>query len=162
MKIKTRYFVIMKIISLIILISMGYIGMKKISDSIRHVGAKQDKIFQQLDKMDVAGHHSSSVIPYKSYLGRFTATFYCDCPLCVGNKSVVRTATGYKPRNMRTIAVDPAMIPLHSIVYIKELGFFVAEDTGGHIKGKRVDIFVNNHQQAQKLGKKSVEIYILQ
>ena len=101
-------------------------------------------------------------MPYKSYAGKFSATFYCSCPICVGHKPIIKTASGNKPITNKTIAVDTSIIPLHSIVYIKDMGYYVAEDTGGHIKGKRIDIYVSNHQEALKLGKKTVEVYILQ
>lgn len=158
---KIKHFIAWKIISLILLLSLGYFGVQKICSSINNVNAKQEKLSRQVSELHVIDGRYSS-IPYKRYAGKFTATFYCDCPICVGKKSVIRTATGSIPHSKRTIAVDTSIIPMHSIVYIKGLGFYVAEDTGGHIKGKRVDIFVNNHQQAKKLGKKSVEIYILQ
>lgn len=158
---KIKHFIVWKIISLILLLSLGYFGVQKICSSINNINAKQEKLSRQVSELHVVDGRYSS-IPYKRYAGKFTATFYCDCPICVGKKSVVRTATGSIPHSKRTIAVDTSIIPMHSIVYIKGLGFYVAEDTGGHIKGKRVDIFVDNHQQAQKLGKKTVEIYILQ
>lgn len=101
-------------------------------------------------------------MPYKSYAGKFSATFYCSCPICVGHKPIIKTASGNKPITNKTIAVDTSIIPLHSIVYIKDMGYYVAEDTGSHIKGKRIDIYVSNHQEALKLGKKTVEVYILQ
>lgn len=100
-------------------------------------------------------------IPYKKYMGKFTATFYCDCPKCVGHKKQIRTAVGNIPYPNKTIAVDKNIIPLHSIVYIKDMGFFVAEDTGGAIKGNKIDIFVHDHDHALKLGKQTVEIYLL-
>lgn len=158
---KIKHFIAWKIVSLILLLSLGYFGVQKICSSINNINAKQEKLSRQVSELHVVDGRYSS-IPYKRYAGKFTATFYCDCPICVGKKSVIRTATGSIPHSKRTIAVDTNIIPMHSIVYIKGLGFYIAEDTGGHIKGKRVDIFVDNHQQAQKLGKKSVEIYILQ
>lgn len=158
---KIKHFIAWKISSLILLLFLGYFGVQKICNSINNVNAKQEKLSRQVSELHVVDGRYSS-IPYKRYVGKFTATFYCDCPICVGKKTVIRTATGSIPHSKRTIAVDTNIIPMHSIVYIKGLGFYVAEDTGGHIKGKHVDIFVDNHRQAQKLGKKTVEIYILQ
>ena len=59
----------------------------------------------------------------------------------------------------RTIAVDPRVIPLGSKVRMngKE---YIAEDTGGAIKGKRIDLFVDSHSEAMKFGKKLIEIYV--
>ena len=61
----------------------------------------------------------------------------------------------------RTIAVDPGLIKLGSKVQMncKE---YIAEDTGGAIKGKRIDLFVGSHSEAMKFGKKLIEIYVKQ
>lgn len=39
---------------------------------------------------------------------------------------------------------------------------YIAEDTGGAIKGKRIDLFVDSHSEAMKFGKKLIEIYVKQ
>lgn len=58
----------------------------------------------------------------------------------------------------RTIAVDPKLIRLGSKVRMsgKE---YIAEDTGGAIKGKRIDLFVGSHSEAMKFGKKLITVY---
>jgi len=64
-----------------------------------------------------------------------------------GDPSV--TATGVKVKNFRTIAVDPKVIPYGSFVAIKADGvekltrIWHAEDTGGAIKGKHIDMCVS-------------------
>jgi 3D (Asp-Asp-Asp) domain-containing protein len=50
------------------------------------------------------------------------------------------TATG-APVGSNEIAVDPAVIPLGSTVYIAGVGTRVAEDTGGAIRGNRIDLW---------------------
>ena len=47
-----------------------------------------------------------------------------------------------------TIAVDPSVIPIGSRVYIEGLGYFVAQDTGSAIKGRRIDVFMNDLEEA--------------
>ena len=59
----------------------------------------------------------------------------------------------------RTIAVDPRVIPLGSKVRMNGREY-VAEDTGGAIKGKRIDLFVDSHSEAMKFGKKLIEVYV--
>ena len=59
----------------------------------------------------------------------------------------------------RTIAVDPKIIPLGSEVKVGDK-VYVAEDTGGAIKGKRIDLFVGSHSEAMKFGKKVIKVYI--
>lgn len=93
-----------------------------------------------------------------SYLGTFRTTAYCACVSCSegwGNQ----TATGVPARPNRTIAVDPKVIKLGSRVVIdgKE---YVAEDTGGAIKGNKIDIYFANHAEAMKFGVRSKEVYL--
>lgn len=86
------------------------------------------------------------------YLGRFSISHYCSCPICTSTPKGSRTATGHIPREGRTVAVDPSLIPLHSIIYVEGLGTFVAEDVGGAVKGQHLDIYIDNHQRALNLG----------
>lgn len=94
-------------------------------------------------------------------IGQFDLSFYCPCEKCVGKKKIVRTASGTKPKANYTIAVDTRIIPLDSILYIEGFGYFIAQDTGSAIKGNRIDIFVDSHQQALKLGRKKANVYLL-
>ena len=90
-------------------------------------------------------------IPSK-YLGEFSISHYCSCPICTSTPKGSRTATGHIPREGRTVAVDTKLIPLHSVIYVEGLGTFVAEDVGGGVKGKHLDIYIDDHQRALSLG----------
>lgn len=61
-----------------------------------------------------------------------------------------------------TIAVDPKIIPLGSLVYIEDLGLALATDTGSAIKGMLIDICFTNMDEAMDWGRKDVEVFILQ
>jgi 3D (Asp-Asp-Asp) domain-containing protein len=92
------------------------------------------------------------------HLGRFKLTAYCPCKKCSegwGNK----TATGVRAIEGRTIAVDPRVIPYGSVVVIngKE---YVAEDCGGKIKGKKIDIYFESHSVAWKFGVQYADVYL--
>ena len=90
------------------------------------------------------------------------ATAYCNSKVCINVPAWRdgKTATGTKAR-IGVIAVDPAVIPPGSTVYIKGMGYFKAEDTGGAIKGNRIDIFVGDYKKAKEFGRKKVEVIIL-
>jgi len=88
------------------------------------------------------------------------ATAYCACKMCCGKWVDGYTATMSRAKEGRTIAVDPRLIPLRSKVYIKGMGWYQAEDTGGAIKGKRIDIYFDSHKEAQKFGVKKRKIYV--
>lgn len=78
-----------------------------------------------------------------------------------------RTCTGAVPKPYYTVAVDPRLIPLGSKLYIESpdgsyvFGYAKAEDTGGAIKGNRVDLFVSSRSEALGFGKRTMNIYIL-
>ncbi|NQX62421.1 3D domain-containing protein [Paenibacillus qinlingensis] len=72
------------------------------------------------------------------------------------------TYSGIKAKEGRTIAVDPAVIPLGSTVFIEGIGIRKAEDIGSAIRGSRIDVFMNDLGQAQEFGvKKNVKVYVL-
>lgn len=77
------------------------------------------------------------------------------------------TATGtYCKRG--TVAVDPRVIPLGSRLYIEAdngswvYGYAVAEDTGGAIKGNKVDLFFPTASEVRNFGRRTAKVYILE
>ncbi|UFJ40530.1 G5 domain-containing protein [Brevibacillus humidisoli] len=72
------------------------------------------------------------------------------------------TAMGVKAVEGKTIAVDPKVIPLGWWVYIEGIGYRRAEDTGGAIKGSKIDVFFNNRSEALQFGRKRGKtVYII-
>jgi 3D (Asp-Asp-Asp) domain-containing protein len=63
-----------------------------------------------------------------------------------------RTASGTIPAAGRTVAVDPQVIPFGSKIYIEGLGERIAEDSGGKIKGKRLDLFLPSDDHCWQFG----------
>ncbi|HIV67631.1 MAG TPA: G5 domain-containing protein [Candidatus Butyricicoccus stercorigallinarum] len=77
------------------------------------------------------------------------------------------TASGTRAR-VGAIAVDPKVIPLGSRLYITSAdgkswvyGYAVAEDTGGAIKGNRIDLYFNSESQCISFGRQTAKVYIL-
>lgn len=66
-----------------------------------------------------------------------------------------------------TVAVDPRVIPLGTKMYIASpdgktvYGYCVAGDTGGAIKGNRVDLFMPTEQECNTFGRRTMCVYIL-
>lgn len=83
----------------------------------------------------------------------FVATGYSANDSTQGTDNI--TATG-KEVYEGVIAVDPRIIPLGTTVEIKDLGKFIAEDTGGKIKGNRIDIYFNSKKEAKKFGRQNI------
>ncbi|MEG1500413.1 MAG: 3D domain-containing protein [Clostridiales bacterium] len=71
-----------------------------------------------------------------------------------------RTRTGTWPKE-GTIAVDPSVIPLGSYLYVEGYGYGRAEDTGGAIKGNRIDVFMDSEGACRQWGVKKVDVYVL-
>lgn len=89
-----------------------------------------------------------------------TATAYTA--YCTGCSGV--TATGIDLRsnpNQKVIAVDPNVIPLGSRVWVEGYGEAIAGDTGGAIKGNKIDLFIPSQQDALNYGVQTVDIKIL-
>lgn len=69
------------------------------------------------------------------------------------------TATGAAVR-YGVVAVDPRVIPLGSKLYVEGYGEATALDTGGAIKGNRVDLYMNSEDSARSWGVRSVIVYV--
>ena len=71
------------------------------------------------------------------------------------------TSTMIKPK-WGVIAVDPRVIPYGSIVYIPYFNkYFIAEDCGGGIKGKKIDIFMDSEAKCRQWGVRKIKIKIV-
>lgn len=94
-------------------------------------------------------------------LGIFVSTGYCieNYSHICNNGDATKTATGTTPTHGRTIAVDPKVIPLGSKVEING-HTYIAEDTGGAIKGNRIDMVFATHKEALEYGKRNIEVFI--
>lgn len=93
-------------------------------------------------------------------LGKYVITAYCTCRICCGVYSGGnRTASGTVPTTNRTIAVDTSVIPFGTRVVINGQ-VYVAEDRGGAIKGKRIDMFFYTHKEALRWGRRTMEVYL--
>ncbi|MGY3189044.1 ubiquitin-like domain-containing protein [Lysinibacillus sp. TE18511] len=89
-----------------------------------------------------------------------TATAYT--PYCNGCSGT--SATGIDLRSssgLKVIAVDPSVIKLGSKVWVEGYGTAIAGDTGGAIKGNKIDILVQTEAQASNWGVRKVRIKVL-
>lgn len=87
--------------------------------------------------------------------GAFTATAYC---------LQGRTAMGHGVRR-GIIAADPRVLKLGSKVVVNAgawSGTYLVSDTGGGIKGKKIDIWVPGCAEARKFGRRTVQVYSAQ
>lgn len=75
------------------------------------------------------------------------------------------TATGTVAKRSRgsysSVAVDPRVIPLGTKLYVEGYGYAIAEDTGGAIKGNRIDLFFNSSSEVDNWGARWVNVYVV-
>lgn len=116
--------------------------------AIASAAAAQDQSPDPIgDLISITTHFATAAIDHLS----LRATLYHG-----GHRISSRDSLGCPVAPMRTLAVDPSIVPRHSIVYIKETagmvlpdgsvhdGFWYASDIGGAIKGERIDLFTGS------------------
>ena len=130
------------------------------------IGVTEEKIVIETKKEDIA-------IPEikKESLGEFKLTAYCSCEKCCGKwalnrpkdesgKDIVYGSTGEVLIAGTSIAVDPSVIPYGSQVEING-HTYTAHDTGGAIKGNRIDVYFDSHQAALNFGVQYAEVFLI-
>lgn len=91
---------------------------------------------------------------------RMMATAYEPGPRSCGRYATGRTATGMKA-GRGVAAVDPRVIPLGTKLYVEGYGYCIAADTGGAIKGNKIDLCYDTYSEAIRFGRRYVTVHIL-
>ena len=103
-------------------------------------------------------------------LGEFKLTAYCSCKICCNEyaynrpidedgKEIVYGAIGEELKENYSIAVDPDVIPYRSEVIINGKTY-KAQDCGGAIKGNRIDVYFEDHDDALKFGIQYADVFV--
>ena len=98
-------------------------------------------------------------------LGEFKLTAYCSCEICCGEwaynrpNGIVYGAIGEELKENYSIAVDPDVIPYRSEVIINGKTY-KAQDCGGAIKGNRIDVYFEDHDDALEFGVQYKEVFV--
>jgi len=113
----------------------------------------------QVVLMGREGFPSSRHMYSRGRVMEMTATAYDPSP------QTIPGTTGHCANGMRAgygvIAVDPRVIPLGTPVYVEGYGFAIAADTGGAIKGNRVDLCYDSRSTALRFGRRKVRVHVL-
>ena len=167
----------------VVKISDGVKGLKEIEYKLRYENGKMvskslisEKIISQpISEVKNKGiatlFVTSRGMPFKySEILIVSSTAYdlsfASCGKYPSNPAYGMTYSGTKARP-GIIAVDPRVIPLGSTLYIQSLdgsndyGFALAQDVGGAIKGKKIDLFIGDSRAAMRYGRKKVRIYVI-
>lgn len=149
----------------------GTLGEKEITYEVVYKNGKEvnktirsSKVIAEPINKIVAQGTRKAFASRDGHLLNYKSVIYCESTAYNGG---VLTATGTvpvrDPNGISTIAVDPRVIPLGSLVYVEGYGKAIAADTGGAIKGNIIDVYVNSEQEAYtEWGRKyNVPVYIL-
>ncbi|TCI22190.1 3D domain-containing protein [Exiguobacterium sp. SL-9] len=100
----------------------------------------------------------ASVKTYKMNASAYT-------PYCKGCSGVTALGWNVRAQKRNVIAVDPRVIPLGKKVQVyvggKLMGTYTAADTGGAIKGNKIDILMYSQSAAINFGRKTVTVKVL-
>ena len=106
-----------------------------------------------------SGYSTSRSSFTRSKVLTMSATGYDTSPQTLPG-STGRTAMGI-PARFGVVAVDPRVIKLGTYVYVENYGFALAADTGGAIKGNKIDLCFNSRAEALRWGRRPVKVHIL-
>ena len=123
-----------------------------------------DSVLAEVDSTKVNYCEFSAIQPVEEEptlvsLGEFKITHYDPSPASCGIWADGITYTGTTATAGRTVAVDPDVIPLGTVVVIDGQEY-IAEDIGGAIKGNRLDIFVDTYEEAMSRGVIYREVFV--
>ena len=99
------------------------------------------------------------------YLGEYKLTAYCPCEKCCGSwalnrpNGIVYGASGNELKSGYSIAVDPSVIPYGTEVVINGVTYR-ADDCGGAIKGNRIDVYFDTHEEALEFCVKYADVFM--
>lgn len=139
------------------------------SEKLRGESRKSEELAVELDHATKSlGTANETILALKTteyelvYIGAFKLTHYCVEEyqhICGAGAGI--TATGTKVTAGRTVAIDPKVIPYGAKIYIEGYGWRTAEDCGGAVKGKQIDIAVDTHSNALSMGVANGGVWML-
>lgn len=163
-----------------IVVQEGKKGLKKVFQKNKYINGiitssvvvKEAVIYEAVDKIVKLPPIGADIInrgDLRSFV--MSATAYEAGPLSTGKRpgqvGYGITASGTRARR-GTVAVDRKVIPLGTKLYIKSLdpdvpdyGYAIAEDTGGAIKGMKIDLFMDTVYECFQFGRRKVQVFIL-
>lgn len=95
------------------------------------------------------------------YMGEYKISYYCDerrSHICGGSG---KTASGKPTEVGVTAAADWSVLPKGTQVYIENIGWREIQDRGSAVKGKHIDVLVELHDEANKLGRDQEGVWLL-
>ena len=127
-------------------------------DTIRRIIKTSSVAFAETEEETAVVFEEETPPKTLKSIGTYTITAYCPCRKCCGKWANGITASGVTAKANHTIAA-PKNIPFGTILIIDGIEYTV-EDRGGAIKGKRLDLFMENHETCLQWGKQKKEVFV--
>ena len=105
------------------------------------------------------GAKNTEIETVQPIVEEYVITAYCPCVQCCGKSDGI-TASGEKAIEGITVAMDKS-IPFGTKIYIDGVGERIVQDRGGAIKGNKIDLYFDSHQEALNFGRQTKEVTIL-
>ncbi len=150
-------------------VSRELAGEKIVSEPVNQVSEYGISYYSGTTSRGGVNRSENGTLNYSSVMTCSASAYdlsYESCGKNPGDRGYGITASGMKAQR-GVIAVDPRVIPLGTRLYIESMdsypdyGYAIAGDTGGAIKGNRVDLFMDSRSEALQFGRRQVKVYIL-
>ena len=112
-----------------------------------------------VEEVQSDGAENTEIETVQPIVEEYVITAYCHCTKCCGKSDKI-TASGVEATEGVTIATDKS-IPFGTKIYIDGVGERIVQDRGGAIKGNRIDLYFENHQEALNFGRQTKQVTIL-
>jgi 3D (Asp-Asp-Asp) domain-containing protein len=91
---------------------------------------------------------------------QFRVTAYCPCEICCGKYADGITASGHRIKPGDKFTAADKTIPFGTRLDIPGYGLVEVKDRGGKIKGDRLDVFFDTHQEALNWGVQYLDVTV--
>ena len=105
------------------------------------------------------GAENTEIETAQPVVEEYVITAYCHCVKCCGKSDGI-TASGEKAVEGVTVAADTNILPFGTKVII-DGNTYIVQDRGGAIKGNRIDLYFDSHQEALNFGRQTKQVTIL-
>lgn len=133
---------------------------KQVTLAARKRGQSSEKKVDQLHPLDDLSEHEAIEVLATGYTAGVESTGKTkEHPSYGITRSGIRVHRGI----YSTIAADPEVFPIGSVLYIPDYGYGVVADTGSAIKGNRVDLYFETVEQVyDNWGKRKIKVYVME
>ncbi len=153
----------MRRLSVLILTVLIFLGLTGVSEAARRLAPKRKThiaLRKPTTRVALRRVVKRPRVP-RRYLRSFRALVTAYVPINTpmeGGRWTCTMRDGWKTHG---IAVDPRLIPLGSLLYVPGYGRALADDTGGRIKGRHLDVRQHSVRSMHRWGVKHLRVYVL-